>query len=107
MYGEEFSISNNGMNNEMLLVWDEAKRQINFAERGIDFAEAAEVLSDSNVAIEADERYDYGEARFNAYGLSKGRRMRVCFTIRDNAIRIITMFKVHNKEWEKHYGKNN
>lgn len=32
------------MDNEMLLVWDEAKRQINFAERGIDFAEAAEVL---------------------------------------------------------------
>ena len=47
---------------------------------------------------------------FNAYGISNGRRLRVCFTMRsDNIIRVISMFKVHKKEWNRHYGieKNN
>jgi len=59
------------------------------------------------MSLYLDERADYGEERFNAYGLSKGRKIRVCFTIRGDKVRIITMFKVHNKEWSKYYEQNN
>jgi len=84
--------------------WDEAKRQLNFKNRGVDFMDAADVLYDPKVSIEQDTRKDYGEDRYNAYGMSKGRRLRLCFTMRDRkTVRVISMFKVHMKEWEKHY----
>jgi len=84
--------------------WDEEKRLRNFSNHGVDFMDAAEVLSDPNVSIELDTRKDYGEDRFNAYGISKDRHLRLCFTIRDKRIiRVISMFKVNIKEWRKHY----
>jgi uncharacterized DUF497 family protein len=95
------------MAGKIFLEWDEDKRKSNFAERGIDFADAAEVLADPNMSLYLDERADYGEERFNAYGLSNGRKIRVCFTIRKDKVRVTTMFKVHNKEWSKYYEQNN
>ncbi len=92
------------MGSEIILEWDEEKRLRNIAERGVDFAEAVGVLSDPNVALYVDSLKDYGEERFNAYGVSNGRRLRLCFTHRKEKIRVITIFKVHQKEWEKYYG---
>ena len=90
----------------IIFEWDEEKRMHNIVEHGIDFVEAVAVFDDPKVLIVPDLRKDYGENRFNAYGNSHGRRMRVCFTMRgENIIRIISMFKVHIKEWNKHYGK--
>ena len=84
--------------------WDEQKRQTNIVNRGVDFTDAAKVLEDPKVLIEPDIRYDYGEARFNAYGLVSEKRYCVCFTIRgENVIRVISMRKVHLKEWKKYY----
>jgi uncharacterized DUF497 family protein len=99
---------NNNVKNEseIIIEWDEPKRQETFTKHGVDFADSVNVLSDPNVAIEKDNRRDYGEVRFNAWGISRGRRLRVCFTIRGEAYRIITMFKVHEKEWSKHYVDN-
>ena len=95
------------VDSENVLEWDEEKWQKNIAERGIDFADAVEVLSDPNVFIIPDVRKDYGEERFNAYGISKGRRIRLCFTRRgDNVIRVISMFRVHKKEWSKNHGNS-
>jgi uncharacterized DUF497 family protein len=95
------------MNTEIILEWDEEKRQRNIAERGIDFVDAVEVLLDPKMTLYRDVRKNYGENRFNAYGISKGRHLRICFTPRNGKFRIITIFKVHEKEWRKHYGKNN
>jgi uncharacterized DUF497 family protein len=92
--------------NEIILEWDDDKRQKVMTERQIDFADAIEVLTDQNVAIHTDDRCDYGETRMNAFGISKGRHLRVCFTPRDDKIRIITMNKVGKKEWGKYYEKN-
>ena len=92
--------------NEILLEWDENKRRQILTERGIDFADTAEVLSDPNVAAFVDDRRNYGETRYNAYGISKGRRLRVSFTPRNGKIRVITMFKVSESEWSKYYGKD-
>ena len=92
------------MTDNLIFEWDEKKRERNIIEHGIDFVEAATVFDDPKVAIVPDVRKDYGEDRFNAYGLSNGRRMRVCFTMRsEDVIRVISVFKVHVKEWNRHY----
>ena len=90
---------------DIILEWDEEKRLRNITERGIDFEDVTDVFADPDMRLYLDERRDYGEERFNAYGLSKNRHLRVCFTVREGKIRIITVFKVHQKEWNKCYGK--
>ena len=96
------------MTENIIFEWDDEKRINNIVEHGIDFVEAVTVFDDPKVSIVPDVRKDYGEERFNAYGISNGRRMRVCFTMReDNIIRVISMFKVHIKEWNRHYENKN
>jgi len=92
------------MTENIIFEWDEEKRRRNIVFHGLDFIEAVSVFDDPNMAIVLDIRKDYGEERYNAYGMSNGRRMRVCFTMRgENIIRIISMFKVHIKEWDRIY----
>jgi len=92
------------MTEDLIFEWNEEKCRRNIIEHGIDFVEAVTVFDDSKVSIVPDVRKEYGEERFNAYGMSNGRRMRVCFTMRgENVVRIISMFKVHRKEWNEHY----
>ena len=92
------------MTDNLIFEWDEKKCERNILEHGIDFVEAGTVFDDPCLSIVPDVRKDYGEERFNAYGVSNGRRMRVCFTMRgENVIRVISMFKVHKKEWDRHY----
>jgi len=92
------------MTEHIFFEWDEEKRNRNIVEHGIDFVEAVVVFDDPKVSIFLDVRKDYGEERYNAYGMSNGRHLRVCFTMRGiNVIRVISMFKVHYKEWNKYY----
>ncbi len=62
--------------------------RMHHAQRGIDFA---------------DERFDYGEPRFVAYGYMNGRLIATVYTQRGNAMRIISMRKANTRE-EKLYG---
>ena len=92
------------MTENIIFEWDEEKRNRNIVEHGVDFVEAVAIFDDPKVSIFPDVRRDYGQERFNAYGMSNGRRMRVCFTMRgENVIRVISMFKVHIKKWNKYY----
>ena len=92
------------MTDIVIFEWDEEKRNRNIEVHGIDFVEAVSVFDDPKASIIPDVRKNYGEERYNAYGLSNGRRLRVCFTMRGlNTIRVISMFKVHQKEWNKYY----
>jgi uncharacterized DUF497 family protein len=92
------------MTENIIFEWDEEKRSRNIIEHGIDFVEAVTVFDDPNVSIVPDVRNNYNEERYNAYGMASGRCMRVCFTMRGkNTIRVISMFKVHKKEWSRHY----
>jgi uncharacterized DUF497 family protein len=88
------------------LEYDPVKNQRNIDERGLSFDLAVFVLADPNVVIIQDLRKDYGEPRFIAYGLVESLRLRLCFTPRGKKIRVIALYQVHKKTWEKHYGKN-
>ena len=86
--------------------YDPDKNERNIEERGLPFDLAEFVLSDPYVVTECDNRKCYGEERFLSYGIVEGLRLCLCWTPRNGRVRVITLFKVHKKEWEKHYGKD-
>jgi uncharacterized protein len=45
-----------------------------------------------------DDRFDYGEDRFNAIGMVKGELLTVSYTERDHRIRIISARKATRRE---------
>jgi uncharacterized DUF497 family protein len=96
----------NVMGERIELEYDDEKNRRNIAERGLPFDLGEFVLTDPNVATECDNRKDYGEKRFLSYGKVGGLRLCLCWTPRNGRVRVITLFKVHEKEWEKHYGKD-
>jgi len=87
--------------------YDEEKNRRNIKERGLSFDVAKSVFADPNTVQEIDDRWDYGEPRYVNYGFAEGLRLRLCWTPRGDRIRIISLYQVHLKEWEKHYGKDN
>jgi uncharacterized protein len=76
----------------MRLEWDEAKRLANFEKHGLDFADAAIVLSSLGFEIE-DARADYGEPRFRYFGFLRGFVVLVVYSLRQDVYRIISMRK--------------
>lgn len=97
---------NNYVKDEIKFSWNEDKRQENIAKRGLDIAIlAVKVFNDPNAKIRPDLRKEYGEDRFLIYGKADDLRICICFTLRNTEIHLITIFKMHKKDWEKYYGK--
>jgi uncharacterized DUF497 family protein len=71
------------------ITFDPAKRAKTLAERGLDFADAAEVFTGLHATRE-DRRRDYGEPRFISAGYLRGRFVVLVWTPRGQARRIIT-----------------
>ena len=61
-----------------------AKRTWTLKERGLDFADAAEVFAGPHTVL-ADERFDYGEPRYVSAGYLRGRMVVIVWTPRDDA----------------------
>ena len=96
------------MNVEIIFEWDEVKRQKNIKERGLDIlAIAPLVLENPNVVIEQDDRWDYAEKRFRAFAIVEDKRVCLCFTLRNEKIHLITIFRVRSKQWDKFYERKN
>jgi len=55
-------------NVDMILVWDEAKRQANLKKHRMDFKDAERVFDSVTFTFE-DNRFDYGEQHFITIGL--------------------------------------
>ena len=85
----------------MRLEWDEAKRAANLAKHGIDFS-LAEQFNFEGARISPDERRNYGEARFIALGFVGTRQYVLIFTMRGEAVRVISMRKANTRESESH-----
>jgi uncharacterized DUF497 family protein len=81
--------------------WDETKRKSNIKKHGIDFIDAPMIFSDYTLTIE-DDRYDYGEERFDTLGILDGRVVVVVHTESEDLIRIISIRKATKNE-EKEY----
>ncbi len=87
----------------MKLSWDETKRRWTMQERGLDFADAEEVLMGGQYTL-LDDRREYGEKRFITAGYLDNRFVVVTWTPRDGGRRIISMRYGHGQE-EARYKK--
>jgi uncharacterized DUF497 family protein len=80
------------------ITFDKAKREQTLRQRGLDFADAAEVFKGLHTLL-ADNRFDYGETRYISAGHLRGRM------VRGETRHIISMRYCHGKEearWRKH-----
>ena len=86
--------------------WDINKATANIAKHGVSFEEAATVFRDAIAAIFDDEEHSDEELRELIIGHSDSNRLLlVCFTERDDAIRIISARKATRRErrdYEEH-----
>ena len=81
----------------MSISFDPAKRARALAERGLDFADAAEVFAGMTAEAE-DTREDYGETRIICFGMLRGRLVQVVYTPRGADRHIISMRKANDRE---------
>lgn len=81
----------------MRIQFDSAKRDKTLAERGLDFADAAQVLAGMTLEVE-DIRQDYGEPRIICYGLLEGRMVVVGYTPRGADRHVFSMRKANERE---------
>ena len=82
----------------MNFVWDEAKSEACFKERGFDFAYAAQAFFDPDRIVHADNRHSYGEDRYQVMGRIEQRVFLVVYTQRQHATRIISARKANLRE---------
>lgn len=87
----------------MEISYDPEKRARTLAERGLDFDDAAEMFAEVTIDV-VDDRQDYGEQRWQTYGLLRERLVTVVWTIRPGGRHIISMRKCNERE-QKRYGR--
>jgi uncharacterized protein len=79
--------------------FDPAKDAANIAKHGVSLARAVDL---DMLAVEPDTRFDYGEARFRAWGLIDGEAYCLAFTTRDDRVRAISLRRAHDKEIKRY-----
>lgn len=81
--------------------WNEAKRKSNLAKHGIDFATVEYFVWEEAVLI-SDNRKNYGETRFLAFGPVGNRLHCLTFSVRGENIRVISFRKANSREVQKY-----
>jgi uncharacterized DUF497 family protein len=89
------------INNFGSITFYPAKRERTPIERGLDFAEAPEVLDGPKFQF-LDDRQDYGEERITTVGLLNDRMVVVVWTKRGEDRHIISMRKANDREQERY-----
>lgn len=84
----------------MEISFDPAKRDATLRERGLDFADAAQVF-DGPVFEFEDDRAMYPEPRYSTIGLLHDRMVVVIWTETANGRRVISMRKANEREQAK------
>lgn len=82
--------------------WNEARREANLLNHGIDFVGIEEVFEGETFTI-LDHRFDYGEERIVTFGFFEGRVVAIVHTETDDLIRIISVRKATKNEEENYY----
>ncbi len=81
----------------MKLSWDEAKRQATLHERGLDFAQVAEIFAGLEMSTPSIAK-DYGEKRILTMGHIGGRQCVAVWTQRGDTRHIISLRKANDRE---------
>ncbi|MDR3054402.1 MAG: BrnT family toxin [Zoogloeaceae bacterium] len=75
-----------------MVTYDEAKRTINLKRHGIDLADCVRIF-DAPMLTDEDTRLAYGEVRFDSLGWLDGCVVRLIWTERESAPRLISCRK--------------
>jgi uncharacterized protein len=86
--------------------WDDVKAASNLAYHKVAFEAARSVFRDPLALDWLDESEDYGEDRFCVIGKSDGRLMFVAYTMRGEAIRIISARLAEASERRRYHNEN-
>lgn len=81
----------------MEIEYDPAKNERNIERRGLSFDLAVEFDFETAV-IRPDLRRDYGEDRYQAYGMINSRLHFLAFSLRNGAVRVISLRKANTRE---------
>ena len=79
------------------IVYDNRKRLKTLIERGLDFADANQIFAGPHSTRE-DARQDYGEPRFQTFGIINDHPAMIVWTPRGEDRRIISMRYAHEQE---------
>jgi uncharacterized DUF497 family protein len=80
-----------------LFVWDERKRVANLRKHGVDFS-LVERFDFAQAATIIDDRKNYGEVRYRAFGAVADRVYVIVFTRRGDQVRIISARRANRRE---------
>lgn len=83
-----------------IFTYDPAKDDENFRKHGLRLRDFARF--DTLVASVADTRRDYDEVRFRVFGRIAEKAYMVVVTERDEAVRLISFRRVHEKEMRRY-----
>jgi uncharacterized protein len=81
----------------MRFTWSERKRAINLQVHGLDFMDAPRVFEGTTYTFE-DDRFDYGEQRFETLGLLAGVPVSIVHKESEDEIRVISFRKATKRE---------
>lgn len=81
----------------MEIEFDPAKNAVNRRKHRLDLADAAGFEFETALIVE-DDRYDYGETRWQALGFIDSRLHMLVFTVRGTRVRAISLRKANDRE---------
>lgn len=85
----------------MDIVFDPVKDAVNIAKHKLSLADAG-LFNMAGAVIQVDDRFDYGETRFRAFGRVDGAARCLVFTVADGVIRVISYRPAHEKEMRRY-----
>ena len=85
----------------MRVEFDPAKDVINQDKHGLSLADAA-AFDLADAVVEIDDRKDYGEVRYRAFGRMGEQACCLVFTILPDAVRVISFRRAHEKEMRRY-----
>ena len=80
----------------MDITFDPAKDAANMAKHGLSLADFDGF--DAEAIVLTDDRFDYSETRYRAFGTIEGAAYVVVYTVRDEAMRLISFRRAYAKE---------
>ena len=86
--------------------WDNSKAAGNLAKHGVEFEQAIKAFRDDFAIDRIDNRFDYGEERYNLLALCDGNVLHITYTERNGMIRLISARRAKKHEQEYYYRQN-
>lgn len=85
----------------MDIQFDPAKNASNIVKHGLSLADAAE-FELASALVMVDDRFNYGETRYRAFGRKDGEARCLVFTVVGETIRVISYRRAHQKEMRRY-----